>query len=231
MWDSSRRVLRRRYRHGDAAIEAYAEDYAFLIFGLLELFQADGNPDWLEWAIALQHTQDELFWDAQSGGWFSTTGTDASVLVRMKEEYDGAEPSASGVGAWNLLTLAHLTGEASYETRAGDVFAAFGARLSSMGRALPFLASALSVAHASPEQIVVVGAADAEDTTALWHAANIAYRPFAVSFLVRPEAQRSLAAHMPWVASMGPQDGRAVAYVCRNFTCEAPTSEPARLLG
>ena len=97
MWDAERQVLLRRYRDGDAAIDGYAEDYAYLIFGLLELFQADGDPGWLEWAAALQTRQDELFWDAADGGWFSTTGADPTVLLRLKEDYDGAEPAASSV--------------------------------------------------------------------------------------------------------------------------------------
>ena len=81
---------------------AYAEDYACLIWGLLELFQATGDAAWLEWAIALQARQDELFWDEADGGWFSTTGRDPSVLLRLKEDYDGAEPSASSVAALNV---------------------------------------------------------------------------------------------------------------------------------
>src|SRR5262249_52926572 len=105
MWNHSTGTLLRRYRDGDAAIEGYAEDYAFLIAGLLELFQADPRPAWLEWAIALQRRQDELFWDEADGGWFSTSGQDASVLVRLKEEYDGAEPTASSVSLGNLLIL------------------------------------------------------------------------------------------------------------------------------
>jgi uncharacterized protein len=231
MWNRPGGVLLRRYRHGDAAIEAYAEDYAFLVFGILELFQADGNSEWLDWALALQRAQDRLFWDAQDGGWFSTTGRDPSVLVRMKEEYDGAEPSASGVGVLNLLTLSHLTGNSVYEERARQVFAAFGARLASLGRALPFMASALCVAHAPPEQIVVVGDRDSPETVALWRAANARYRPFAIVFPVAPgPAPRTLAAHLPWVSAMTTSNGAPRAYVCRNFVCEAPTSEPATLL-
>ena len=76
MWDADRQVLRRRYADGEAAIDGYAEDYAFAIFGLLELFQADGDPGWLDWAGVLQLRQDALFWDAADGGWFSTTGAD-----------------------------------------------------------------------------------------------------------------------------------------------------------
>ena len=93
MWVEGR--LPRRYRDGDAAIEVYAEDYAFLVSGLLELFQAGGDPQWLEWALTLQAQQDDRFWDAQDGGWFSTTGEDPTVLLRLKEDYDGAEPAAS----------------------------------------------------------------------------------------------------------------------------------------
>ena len=107
------RCLKRRYREGDAAIDGYAEDYAYLIFGLLELFQASGDPHWLEWALTLQKRQDELFWDAENGGWFNTTGDDPSVILRMKEDYDGAEPAPSSISVLNLLMLAHLTGEAS----------------------------------------------------------------------------------------------------------------------
>src|SRR5581483_6021873 len=108
LWRADGRTLLRRYRDGHADIDAYAEDYAGLIFGLLELFQADADPMWLEWAIALQRRQDELFWDESGGAWFSTTGRDASVLMRMKEDYDGAEPTASSMSVLNLLVLSHL---------------------------------------------------------------------------------------------------------------------------
>ena len=111
-------ALLRRYRDGEAAIDAYAEDYAYLIWGLLELFQADGNAEWLEWALSLQTKQDETFWDPDEGGWFSTSGQDPTVLLRLKEDYDGAEPSASSVAALNTLTIAHLTGDTAMVERA-----------------------------------------------------------------------------------------------------------------
>jgi uncharacterized protein YyaL (SSP411 family) len=230
MWDADRQVLLRRYRKGEAAIAAYAEDYAFLVFGLLELFQADGDGDWFDWAATLQRVQDELFWDEIDGGWFSTTGKDPSVLVRMKEEYDGAEPSASGVGAWNLLTMAQLTGEVAYQARAQRVLAAFGGRLRSLGRAVPFMASALSIAHAPPEQIVVVGPSDHDATAELWRAANRSFRPFATMVpLVPGPRQEALAPKMPWIAAMSMPGGQPAAYVCRDFVCEAPTTDPATL--
>ncbi len=227
MWQAATGRLLRRYRAGDAAIEGYAEDYAYLIFGVLELFQATGDAEWLTWARALQARQDELFWDAEGGGWFSTTGADPSVLLRMKEDYDGAEPSPTSVSALNAWTLAHLTGEAAYRTRAAEALASFGGRLEDQGRAVPFMAAVLSASLAGSEQIVIVGRRDAADTQALWRAAHKHYRPFAVMVLADPAEQAALAAHMPWVAEMKMIDDKATAYVCRDFACDAPSTDPS----
>jgi uncharacterized protein YyaL (SSP411 family) len=229
MWDAKTRTLLRRYRAGSAAIDGYAEDYACLIFGVLELFQASGDPAWLAWARDLQSRQDELFWDSTSGGWFSTTGSDPSVLVRMKEDYDGAEPAPTSVSAMNLLTLAHLTGERAYTDRATEAVASFGGRLDEMGRAVPFMAAVLSASIAESEQIVIVGPRDTGATTALWVAAHKKYRPFAVTVGVDPEDQAALSVHMPWVAGMKMIEGKPTAYLCRGFVCDAPSTDPAVL--
>jgi uncharacterized protein YyaL (SSP411 family) len=226
MWDAEAKRLLRRYRAGDAAIDGYAEDYAYLIFGVLELFQTTGDPEWLAWARELQARQDELFWDAEGGAWFSTTGDDPSVLLRMKEDYDGAEPAPSSVAALNCLTLAHLTGESSYEERARAALASFGGRLEEMGRAVPMMAAVLSTSMAAAEQIVIVGQADDPATARMWLAANKQYRPFSVITLVDPEEQPALGAQMPWVADMKMIDGKPTAYVCRNFACDAPATDP-----
>jgi uncharacterized protein YyaL (SSP411 family) len=227
MWDAGAGRLLRRYRGGDAAIDGYAEDYAYLIFGVLEVFQATGQAEWLDWARALQARQDDLFWDTESGGWFSTTGNDPSVLLRMKEDYDGAEPSPTAVSAMNCLTLAHLTGDASYGARAAGAIASFGGRLEDMGRAVPFMAAVLSASHAGGEQIVIVGKRGAADTETLWRAAHRQYRPFAVALQVDPSEQAALSAHMPWVAEMKMIENKATAYVCRDFACDAPTTDPS----
>jgi uncharacterized protein YyaL (SSP411 family) len=224
LWDEQHGRLLRRYRLGEAAIDAYAEDYAYLIFGLLELFQSTGKASWLAWARRLQTRQDELFWDGVNGAWFSTTGSDPSVLVRMKEEYDGAEPSPSSVAALNLLTLAHLTGESAYAARATEAIQAFGGRLSDAGRAVPMMACALAASVTPGEQIVVIGDPAGSDTQVLWRAANQKYRPFAVVVPVVPKEQSSIAEHMPWVAAMKMVDGKPTVYVCRNFACEAPST-------
>jgi uncharacterized protein len=229
LWQPSTGRLLRRYRNGDANVDGYAEDYAYLIFGLLELFQADGNPAWLEWALALQQRQDDLFWDAEGGGWFSTTGADPSVLLRLKEEYDGAEPAASSIGVINLLVLSHLTASESMEQRIERTFGAFASSAAQMGRAIPMMLAALSMYHAGVPQVVVAGDNTADDTRALRRAVHAHYRPSTVVVPVVPAHRDALARTLPWIATMTARDGRATAYVCRDFTCQAPTTSASEL--
>src|SRR5262245_38983641 len=228
MWRDG--VLLRRSRRGKAAIDGYAEDYAYLIFGLLELFQADADPAWLEWALELQKRQDDLFWDEAEGGWFSTTGSDPSVLLRLKEDYDGAEPAASSVTILNLLTLSHLTGDDSAPRRIERTLALFGVRLAEFGRAVPMMLAALSASHADRSQVIIVGPVGREDTARLQDTLRGLYLPTAVTLTLDPERQADLARLLPWIAPMTMRDGRATAYVCRDFACQAPVTDAAALM-
>jgi uncharacterized protein YyaL (SSP411 family) len=229
LWRAEAQMLLRRYRAGESGVEGYAEDYAYLTFGLLELFQADGDPEWLQWAIALQRRLDELFWDPIDGGWFSTTGRDPSVLLRLKEEYDGAEPAASSIAALNLLTLSHLTGEEAMGQRVERAFGAFGASASMRGRAVPMMLAALSTYHAGMAQIVIVGDPAAADTRALSDVVRRRYIPTAVVVPIAEEHRSALSRVLPWTRDLAKRDGRATAYVCRNFACQMPTSSPSEL--
>jgi uncharacterized protein YyaL (SSP411 family) len=231
MWDMSSGTLLRRYRSGDAAIPGYAEDYAYLIFGLLELFQAAGDPRDLEWALELQQRQDALFWDADEGGWFSTTGDDPTVLLRLKEDYDGAEPAPSSVAVLNLLALSHLTNDGIMVEKIEKTLGGFGERLMQIGRAVPMMLAALSTYHAGVPQIVIAGPRDRQDTTALLEAVKSKYVPTAVTLPLDPARHDALSRTLPWIASMTMKDGRATAYVCREFTCQAPTTDPSTLHG
>jgi uncharacterized protein len=226
MWNPSTGTLLRRFRDGHAEIEGYAEDYAFLIFGLLELFQADPDEAWLQWAVALQRRQDELFWDEADAGWFSTTGRDPNVLLRMKEDYDGAEPTASSVSVMNLLVLSHLIDDPKWAERVEQTFRLFGGRLEQMGRAVPMMAAALSTYTAGLQQIVIVGE---EGASALDRAVAARYLPFAITLTLSPDRQRALGALMPFVAAMTPIDGAAAAYVCRDFACRQPVTSVEEL--
>ncbi|HEX6974971.1 MAG TPA: thioredoxin domain-containing protein [Vicinamibacterales bacterium] len=222
LWREADRTLLRRYRDGDAAIEGYAEDYAYLIWGLLELFQADGDAAWLEWAIALQARQDELFWDEREGAWFSTTGHDKTVLLRLKEDYDGAEPAASSVAALNALSLAHLAGNEAAATRAERTLGRYGTRIGNAARAVPMMLCALSAWHAGFSQVVLVGDPGSESMRSLGNAAAEYYLPFALVIPVHPgAAQAAVGRLLPFVAEMSPR-GSAAAYVCRDFACRQP---------
>jgi len=227
LWKPSTGTLLRRYRDGSAGVDAYAEDYAYLVFGLLELFQTDGDPTWLEWAMTLQTRQDELFWDANDGGWFSTTGKDESVLLRLKEDYDGAEPAASSVSVMNLLTLSHLV--ESFSEKIEPTLGIFSSRVSQSGRVVPMLLAALSAYHAGTPQLVIVGDPAAQDTNSLYEVVRHRYRPTTIVVPVVPQSLDKTAALLPWIAGMKMVDGRATAYLCRDFTCESPTTEAGEL--
>jgi uncharacterized protein YyaL (SSP411 family) len=227
MWNPATMTLLRRYRRGQASIEAYAEDYAYLISGVLDLFQADPDVRWIEWAQALQRRQDELFWDDVDGGWFSTTGRDATILLRMKEDYDGAEPTASAVSVFNLLTLSHLVDEPRWTERIEKTFRYFGSRIEQMGQAVPLMAAALSAQTAGIRQVVIVSGGGADGNLGAVVARS--YLPFALTLNLSPVQQAALAPALPFVAAMRPADGRQAAYVCRNFTCRAPVTTDADL--
>jgi uncharacterized protein YyaL (SSP411 family) len=225
MWTPGEQRLLRRYRDGEAAIDGYAEDYAYLIFGLLELVQADGDAAWLRWAIDLQAAQDRLFWDDADAGWFSTTGEDASVLLRLKEDYDGAEPSPASVSVVNLLTLESLAGSGAWVQKAERTLARFGPRIGAVARVVPFMLAGLSAWHAEHTQAIIVGPGDREDTIRLRQEVARHYRPFGVDVAVEPGAkQEALTALMPFVGPMRMRDDQATAYVCRGFVCKEPVT-------
>ena len=209
LWDASGRTLLRRYRDGEAKIAGFCEDYAYLTWGLLELFQATGDKRWLTWAIELQTRQTELFFDQIDGGWFSTTGADPTVLLRLKEDYDGAEPSAASVATRNLLTLAHITGDASYRSRAARALERYGPGIGKVARVMPFMMSNLVQWHGTPLEVTITGARDDAKTVALEREVARKHLPFAVL-------------HFADGASSS-------AMVCSGSVCQLPTSDPAEL--
>jgi uncharacterized protein YyaL (SSP411 family) len=208
LWNAETRTLLRRFRDGEAAIDGFCEDYAYLIWGLLELFQATGDGQWLTWATELQTRQTELFFDETDGGWFSTTGADPTVLLRLKEDYDGAEPSAASVATLNLMTLAHITGDEAYRARAGRALERYGPQIGKVARVMPFMMSNLVKWHGTPIEVTITGPRDDARTIALERAVARKFLPFAV-FLYA--------------------DGAPSAQVCSNRVCQMPSSDPDEL--
>jgi uncharacterized protein YyaL (SSP411 family) len=226
LWDVNRGALWRRWRDGHAAIDAYAEDYAYLTWGLLELFEATGEASWLQWARDLQARLDDRFWDDVAAGWFSTTGDDPSVLLRMKEDYDGAEPAASSVAVANLLRLVHLAPDAAAATRIERTLARGGLAIGQAARAVPHMLAGLATYHAGLRQVVIVGAPGAPDTQELHDVVARHYLPFTICVPVAPGHEQGRLAHLlPFLASLPARDDRATAYVCHGFACPTPATD------
>src|SRR5437870_10653053 len=167
LYDSSRNILYRNYREGRSDIEAFADDYAFVIQGLLDLYEASFDVEWLKFAIQLQETQDRLFFDEKNGGYFSTSGKDQSVFLRMKDDNDGAEPAASSVAALNLLRLSQILDDKGMAEHARKTIDAFATTLSHFPSAMPQMLVALDYSLSKPRQIVIAGKPDAAETKAL----------------------------------------------------------------
>ena len=224
LWRADDKTLLRRYRDGEAAIDAFCEDYACVAWGAIELFQATSDVRWLDWAVALTERQRELFWDEHDGGWFSTTGADPTVLLRLKEDYDGAEPAAASVTVRNLLVLAHLTGAGAYVDLAQRTLERYGPEVARAARVMPMMLGNVAQWHGRSSQIVIVGA-DGPARSALEAEVAKRYLPFAVQLTITPGAtQDALAARLPWLGAMRAGHGEPTAYVCTDFSCQAPVT-------
>ena len=223
-------VLLRSYREGAGETPGFAEDYACLIQGLLDLYTADFDVRWLRWAMELQTAQDRLFWDAEAGGYFSSAAEDTRVLVRMKETHDGAEPSASSVAARNLQRLGDLTGEARLREQAERTVRAFGQALQQSPGTLPQMLCSLDALLTPAQQIVISGGLAAADTQTLLRIVRERFLPHALVLHAHPDAARAgLGEKFAGLADMVPRQGKATAYVCENFVCEFPETSPEKL--
>ncbi|MFN2623063.1 MAG: thioredoxin domain-containing protein [Chthoniobacterales bacterium] len=230
LYDSSRKILFRNYREGRSAIEGFADDYAFLIQALLDLYEASFDVDWLRWAIELQETQDRLFFDNQRGGYFSGAGNDPSILLRLKEDNDSAEPAASSVAAVNLLRLAQIRNDERFYERAEKTIDAFAPQIGHFASAMPQMLVALDLSLSKPRQIVIAGQPDSAATRALTAEVHRHFVPNKVLLLADGgDSQRYLEEKLEALRGMKPIDGKPAAYVCENFTCKAPVTDPKGL--
>jgi uncharacterized protein YyaL (SSP411 family) len=228
LWRPDSRRLLRRYRDGEAAVEGFCEDYAYVAWGAIELFQATADARWLEWALELTAIETELFSDDKDGGWFSTTGQDPRVILRLKEDYDGAEPAAASITVRNLLTLGQITGDAALVARAGRTLERYGPQIGQVVRVMPFMVANAAMWNAPRPQIVLAGAAAQDDRRALETELASHYLPFAVTLAIDPAARpEATSSKLPWLAAMDARDGRAAGYVCVDFVCRAPVTDRA----
>ena len=219
--------LLRSYQGGHAHLSAYLDDYAFLIAGLVDLYEATGAPRWLREAIALDRVLEQHYEDRAAGGFFMTAGDHEELLAREKPSYDGAEPSGNSVQLLNLLRLSELTTEDRYRQRAERGFKAFGAILGERPAALSEMLLAVDFYLDRPKEIVIVTPARRAQAEPFLAKLRRTFLPNHV-LVVAAEGQ-DLAAQselVPLLKAKVAQDGAPVAYVCEQGICELPTGDP-----
>ena len=224
--DGETMTLRRRLAGGEAGLPAVIEDYAFVAAGLVDLYEAGFDHTWLALAERLTERLLSLF-DDGAGGFYATSGRDPSVRVRMREDYDGAEPAGGSIAAQVLARLAILCGKPEWTTRAEAAVHAVGKRLAEQPHALPALLVARSWTLTPPAEVVIVGERGAADTEALLAAVHAGFQPRKVVRLL--DGGHAPPKSLPHLASMTRVGGKATAYVCRSFACERPTTDPAEI--
>jgi hypothetical protein len=230
LYEEKSKLLYRNYRGGRSDIEGFADDYAFVIQGLLDLYEASFDVAWLKFAVELQETQNRLFFDEKNGGYFSTSGKDESVFLRMKDDNDGAEPAASSVAALNLLRLSQFRDDQRMAERARKTIDAFATTLSHFPSAMPQMLVALDYSLSKPRQIVIAGKKEAPETKALLKEVHRHFLPQTILLLADgSEAQKYLGEKNEAIRAMSLVDGKPAAYVCENFTCKAPVTDPKQL--
>jgi uncharacterized protein YyaL (SSP411 family) len=229
--DAERGVLFRCWREGRGAAEGFAEDYAFFIQGLLDLYEASFELRWLQWAERLQATMDARFWDEAHGGYFNSPADDAHLVLRLKEDYDGAEPAPSSVAALNLLRLGGMLHDETRCERGRRTCGALRGQWSRAPHAMPQLLCALELALEPPRQVIFVGDPRSEKFQALVAVLHEKLGPRRLLLAITGEADRAwFGARAPWLAAMPlAKGGGALACVCEDRACQAPVAEPAEL--
>ncbi len=221
--------LLHRYRDGEAAIDGMLDDYAFFTWGLLELYEATFDAEYLSQAVNLTERMDDRLADAR-GGFFMTAEKSDELIVRAKEIYDGATPSGNSVAMLNLARIARFTGDMRWDQKARAIGAAFATQAARMPMAHTFTMTALDFILGPTFEVVVAGARTGTDTRAMLEAVDRDFVPNKVVLLRATEDPESIGEIAGYTREQVPVGGAATAYVCRNFACDLPTTAPSDVL-
>jgi uncharacterized protein YyaL (SSP411 family) len=224
--------LLKSYRKGKGGSAAHLNDYAFMVWGLIELYQATYKANYLADAIALNEQMLSHFWDEQNGGLYITADDGEKLLVRSKEIYDGAIPSGNSVAVYNLLRLAHMTGKTDYVEKAEGIIKAFSDPVKQYPAGHSQLMVALEYALNPNYEVVIVGEPQKQDTRLMLAALR---RPFIPEKIVLfrttdKSTARAITEIAPFTRSMATRNGQATAYVCQKFACRLPTTSIDQML-
>jgi len=229
MRDDEGRLLH-RYREGSAGILANLDDYAFLIWGLVELYEAGFGTKYLRAAQDLARDLVRRFEDEEGGGFYFTPEDGEDLILRKKEAHDGALPSGNAVAVLDLLRLARMTGDSKLEEIASKAFEAFAAQARGVPQAHLHLLSALDFALGPASEVVIAGPADSPETQKMLKALRSKFLPRSV-VLLRPEGEvAEIIGIAEFAKEMEMVDGKATAYVCSGSVCQRPTTDPEEML-
>lgn len=229
MRDNNKQLFH-RFRDGELAIEAQASDYAFLINGLISLYQATFDLTFAEEAVDLQKQMLDRCWDAQNGGFFSTTKESQELPVRPKELYDGAIPSANSVSLSNLLGLSRLTGDPKWEETAQRQVKAFCGTVQAQPAAFTFFLIGLDFALRPGQEIVIAGEPDRTDTQDLLSALNLKFAPNKVTLVKSDQNAERLAKFAGFTDGLQVVKGQTTAHMCRDGSCQDSISDTQTVL-
>lgn len=211
-----------RYREGESALLGYVDDYAFLVWGLLELYEATFRSRYLQEAIRLSRDMLDLFGDKEAGGLFFYGKDGEKLLTRTKEVYDGATPSGNSVAALNLVRLARITGEPEWSREAHRQLEAFGGSVSQTPMAFSFYLTAIQFVLGESQEIVIAGRRGEKEAQEMLRYVQSLFLPNAVVLFREENKAEELSKLVPYTAERNMMEGKATAYVCRNYACQAP---------
>ncbi|MFA6456649.1 MAG: thioredoxin domain-containing protein [Bacteroidota bacterium] len=228
MYHSESKSLLRRYRDGEVKFEAHLDDYTFLASGVIELYKATGDLRWIHWAEELSGTSVTQFWDSAEGGFYDTAGKDPSILVRMKEAYDGAEPTGNSLAVMNLLQLYHYTNDEPLKGYAVKTLKYFCTLLEQSPQIMPQLMAAVEYFHAPPEHLVIT-VENTDDGKQMVRSAADVFLPHLNIVVMNKQEKNYFASRFPFMMEMKPTNGHATAYLCKDYACQLPIVEPEEL--
>ena len=223
--------LLHRYRDGQAAIDGFLDDHAFFLWALIELYEAAFQARYLREALRLADDMVDRFWDSRRGGFYLTGSGEEAMLMRPKEITDGALPSGNSAAALGLLRLGRLAGRADLEERARETMDAAAAQAARVPGGFSHLLMALDFALGPAHEVVIAGDLQEKDTRQMLTALRSRFVPNAV-VLLHPSGRegRDLEKLVPAVRNQVPLEGKAAAYVCRDFACRRPVTDPDRMM-
>ncbi|MFZ5775875.1 MAG: thioredoxin domain-containing protein [Thermodesulfobacteriota bacterium] len=218
--------LLRRFRDHEAGLPGQLDDYAFLSQGLIDLYEASFDVAWLQLALAITERQLALFWDGDAGGFFDAPPSEEGLLMRMKSDYDGAEPAGNSVAALNLLRLAEIANRNSWREKGMATIRALGGRLQGQPDSLPMLLNALALAHTGQARIVVAGRPGRPDTEIMLAMLRKRLLPGRVLLLADGgEGQAWLSRFHPELAEIQTAMGKSTVYLCQGSACGLPITD------